>query len=615
MIQRLAEADTALKDVFLGIGTLPDLLDRRAALTPSQPAYFVRQPDGHWTPTTWLEFRNSVASLAVAFRRHGMGPGNRVGILARTSLGWESAQMAALACGATVAGIDPYYPDPLVNDLVARLNLTALIVEDAAALGRVSPANRDRCTFIASVRNGMHEGRGELPGLEQLRSLEANAVGLDSAAQPHAAALVAFSSGSTGDPRPILYTHEQVVHACRAILELYPELSPDTHLVCWLPLANLFQRMINFCATAKGAVSYIVEDPHQVMEVVPIANPEVFVAVPRFCEKLRAGAMQQVRESPARAWLVERAIALGAAVRIHEPRRGPISPLKRIVAKLADHLVLARLRRVLGTRIKFIISGSAPMPRPLLEWFRAIGIPVLEAYGVSENLVPITANRLSACKTGTVGSPVGDNEVRIASDGEVRVRGRGVFLPSLGENVASAAALTPDGFLATGDLGSVDEDGFLTLLGRRTEAYKNARGRWVSLTQIEAVLRELPEVEHAAVMRMPADLLIGVLAVSQPNGAATAVGGSDAASLQDRLASTWRERLVHALPQLPEAMRPAGFLVVAAGFTPESGEITTNFKLRRAAIAEKFAMPLGKLARDIRNSRPEAGSAPLFAFL
>jgi len=614
MIHRAAESAASLAQVFAGIDTLPDLLARRAALTPSAPAYFTERPDGVWTAKTWSEFRNDVAAIALQFRRHGVASGSRIGILARTSLGWETAQMAALACGATVAGIDPYYPDTLINELVRQLGLTTLIVEDASTFGRLSAANRNRFEFVVYVGDDVGQDHGRVPGLDKLRANGSGAAAWNPEARPGAAALVAFSSGSTGKPKPILYTHSQVVHACRSILELYPELSPGTHLVCWLPLANLFQRMINFCAIAKGAASYMVEDPRQVMDVVPIASPEVFVAVPRFCEKLHAGVMQRVGERPLIAGLVERAIALGTALRAARPGETRISLTKRVVATLADRVVLARLRGVMGKRIKFIISGSAPMPRWLLDRFSAIGIPVLEAYGVSENLVPVAANRLAERKAGTVGRPVGDNEVRIASDGEVQVRGQGVFLPTLGENGASAAALTADGFLATGDLGSVDGDGFLTLLGRRTETFKNAQGRWVSLTQIEAVLRQLPEVEHAVAIRMPGDRLIAVLALSQSVRGIPAGAPPDAAELERRLGGTLRGHLARALSTLPSAMRPIGFLVVSGGFTPETGEITTNLKLRRTAIAEKFAEPLRRLANETDSLPSDASAAPLLTF-
>ena len=594
---------------------MPGLLARRAALTPSAAAYVTRGSDGVWNTTIWSDFREDVAALSLQFAQHGLVPGARLGILARTSLGWETAQMAALTCGATVAGIDPYYPDALVNELVTQLGLTSLVVEDAETFGRLSETNRNRFKLVVYLSNEAPRDNRDFPTLQKLKALRPRSTAWNPLARPGAPALVAFSSGSTGNPKPIMYTHAQVVHACRSILELYPELSPETHLVCWLPLANLFQRMINFCATAKGAVSYIVKDPRHVMDVVPIANPEVFVAVPRFCEKLHAGMMQRIGGRPFIAPLVERAIAWGGELDAARSGRSRIPPMKRILASLADRLVLARLRAAMGTKIKFILSGSAPMPPWLVERFCAIGIPVLEAYGVSEDLVPVAANRLAARKAGTVGKPVGDNEVRIASDGEVQVRGCGVFVPTLGDNGASAGALTDDGFLATGDLGSFDEDGFLTLHGRRTEAFKNAQGRWISLAQIEAALRQAPEVEYAAVIRMSGDRLVAVLSLSEHIDGAPRGTPPDAGELQRRLGESLREHLSGALSTLPGTMRPVAYLVARAGFTPATGEVTTNLKLRRMAIAEKFAEPLHRLADEIDGLLPVAAEVPLVRFL
>ena len=616
MTHRAIDGAAALAQFFAGVETLPGLLAKRAALTPSDPAYVAQGSNGVWNTTTWSEFRDDVAALSLQFAQHGLVPGARLGILARTSLGWETAQMAALTCGATVVGIDPYYPDALINELMAKLGVTGLVVEDAATFWRLSENAQNRFEFVVYLCSEAPRDKGNFPTLQKLRELRPGPAAWNPVAQPGAPALVAFSSGSTGNPKPIVYTHAQVVHACRSILKLYPELSPGTHLVCWLPLANLFQRMINFCATAKGAVSYIVEDPRHVMDAVLIANPEVFVAVPRFCEKLHAGMMQRMGEHSFLARLVERAIALGTELRLSQSGRSRIPPMKRILASLADRLVLARLRAVMGTRIKFIVSGSAPMPPWLLERFCGMGVPVLEAYGVSEDLVPVAANRLAERKTGTVGKPAGDNEVRIASDGEVQVRGYGVFLPALGENSASAGALTKDGFLATGDVGSFDEEGFLTLHGRRTEAFKSAQGRWVSLTQIEAVLRQLPAIEHAAVIRIPRDRLIAVLALSQPPGITPSSGTSpDAAELEHQLGVTLREHLALALSALPGAMHPVAFLVVGGGFTPASGEITTNLKLRRTAIAEKFAEPLRRLTDEIDGPTLVASALPLLKFV
>jgi long-chain acyl-CoA synthetase len=250
------------------------------------------------------------------------------------------------------------------------------------------------------------------------------------------------------------------------------------------------------------------------------------------------------------------------------------------------------------------------MPRWLLDWFGAIGIPVLEAYGTSENLVPIAANTLTQRRAGTVGKPVGDNEVRIGDDGQVQVRGFGVFDPRLPDNAARASAVGDDGFLSTGDLGAFDDDGFLTLRGRRAEVFKNAQGRWVSLPMIEAALRRIPPVEHAAVVRLARDRLVGVLALTQGTEAGAALKDSEIA--RERVESALLDRLTHAVNAMPAAMRPIAFIVVCAGFSPASGELTTNLKLRRAAIEARVAAPLAQIAsQDVSGDASTRGGISL----
>ena len=506
--------------------------------------------------------------------------------------------MAALVCGAVVVGIDPHYPDALLDELVSTLGLTGLLVDDWKTFKRLSEATRRRLKLVVFLRDDAQARESGFSTLTQWRAQTAGAPVWNSLAQPAGAALVAFSSGSTGKPKPLTYSHAQVVYACRSILELYPELSAGTRLVCWLPLANLFQRMINFCATAKGAVSYVVEDPRRVMEVVPIAKPEVFVAVPRFCEKLHAGMMQTIAARPLTSRVVKAAIAVASAAREGTALSTPHAPLQRVAAVVADRLVLARIRAVMGSNLKFIVSGSAPMPLWLLQRFVALGLPVLEAYGTSENLVPIAANRLKQQKAGTVGKPAGDNTVRIAADGEVHVRGQGVFLPGLAENATRSDALTKDGYLATGDLGFFDDDGFLTLRGRRTESFKNAQGRWVSVTQIEAALARVVEVEYAAVLRTPRERLIGVLTLHPENAGNPIVRAMDAPAVEARRGPALRQHLADVTATLAPEMCPIAFLVVCAGFSPMTGELTTNFKLRHHAIQEKLAGPLESLALE-----------------
>ena len=262
--------------------------------------------------------------------------------------------------------------------------------------------------------------------------------------------------------------------AVRAILDAFPEIDEGAQLLCWLPLANLFQRIINFCAIERGATSYVVEDPREVVQHLATANPHVFIGVPRFFEKLHAGIEERLAASPA----VVRRLArwgLAAGTRRAERLRAGLGVGfgDRMRWRIADALVVRRLRAVFGHNIRFLISGSAPMPVWLLEWFEGLGLPVLEAYGVSEDIVPVAMNRPAARKLGTVGRPMLGNEVALGPDSEIRVRGPGVFRGYLGTESPAPAA---DGFWATGDLGEFTSDGFLRLTGRKSDAFKT-RGR------------------------------------------------------------------------------------------------------------------------------------------
>ena len=566
MTRRYSEPAPSTQEFFSEVATIPDLLKRRSRLTPSAAAY-MHERSSAWTPVPWEVLDRRSDALAAVLQQRGLRPGERIGILAHTSVSWELAQMAALRCGAVVVGLDPYYPDELLNQLIQGLALEALVVQDAPTRERVAEASQAQLRMIVDLE---WIDRMSNPATEPASACE-------SRARPDAPAVITFTSGSTGRPQPIVYSHAQVVHAVRCIVDAYPVIGSDARLVAWLPLANLFQRMINLCAIAKGATSYVVSDPRQVMQVLPFARPHVFIAVPLFCERVRAGIEARLGKRPALARLMRGALGLAGEVREAAAARTPVPIVRKLAFHVVDRVLLVRLRTLFGGNLRFIVTGSAPMPRELLDWFFALGIPVLEAYGASENLVPIAANRPEATRRGTVGKPIGDNQLRIGADGDVQVRGFGVFDPALGENAARRDAITADGFLVTGDLGSLDDDGFLTLRGRASEIFKNAQGRWVSLPLVEATLRQIPQVEHAAAIRLPDDRLGGVLALRQP----IELGG-------DALERSLRGRIGEALSQLPAASRPIGILVVKRAFAPASGELTTNLKLRRHAVAMHY---------------------------
>lgn len=589
-----------------GIDTVPALLARRVALTPNKPAHFTRDDSGAWRPTTWSQLATDIEQVAAGLTELGLAQGERIAILANTSQDWEICQIAAFQIGMTVIGIDPHYPAEQINRILSELRPAALVAGDDSLLQRVDPAMRARLRLV--LMTGERAVSDGIVTLARLKHRHGAARTTDRAAPVRGddPAIIVFSSGTTGVPKPIVYTHAQICMACQAFVEALENIDDGCSLVCWLPLANLFQRVINYCGIIKGAVTYIVTDPRLVMDCVREANPQVFFAVPRFCERLYAGVEDVVAKLPKPIAAVIRG---GLAANIRESHLAaahiPVPLGTRLFALVARHTVLKRLRRIMGRELKYIVSGSAPCPKWLLDTFAALGMPILEAYGQSENIIPIAANVWSARKTGTVGRPLKCNQVRLSAEGVVEVRGPGVFRADLAENRARPA-LTPDGYLATGDLGEFTADGFLTLTGRQAEVFKTANGRWAAPSDIEAALRRVRYVDQVAVLARDGATILAILVISAPaytgGGTSGAPGGGDldlrAPQAQERI----RGDVVREVAALAPALWPRGLLLTTRPFSVEGGELTTNFKLRRAAIGRKYESPLGGLIDEIHRS-------------
>lgn len=580
--------------------TVPELLARRVAETPNAVALYVKDSaSGAWRAITWSEHYAAVSRLAGGLRECGLGGGDHAGILAPNSDRWEVAQMAALQCGAVVVGLDPTYPDDQLNELIGRIGLSALFVHDEAMLARLDPTKLGELKLLCCLYG---HSSSALPALKHFDALTSrDAVDPDgSGPEPDDGAIMVFSSGTTGKPKPIVYSHAQVMTAASAILEAFPDLGSETRMLCWLPLANLFQRMINFCGIARGTSSYILGDPRQVMNCIGEANPHLLIGVPRFFERVHSAMRQRLDEATGAAGAIGE-WAIGVALRRTRAQRDgtALGVLDRAFYPIADRLVLSRLRGVFGSNIRYLVSGSAPLSAWLLEFFDAIGLPIYEAYGVSENIVPVAMNRPGTHKPGTVGRPLAINEVKLADDAEIRVRGRGVFAGYW--NTADAPKPDDEGFWGTGDLGEVDADGYLRITGRKSDLFKTSTGRWVSPIEVEQQLQRIPYVEYTVVFgagRKAVVALMGIQSDRLPKESAS------------RYASLWAD-VTAATQELPEYRRPAAVLVSTEALSIGAGDLTTNLKLRRKAIEARYSARLDQLYMALERGS-KAGSLPVF---
>ena len=577
------------------VWTVPALLQARAEASPDAPALWSLEGTAGWQPLTWREFHDRVATVARALRARGLAPGDRVGILAPSCANWDIAQVAAMAAGGIVVGLDPHDTTERIGQIAAQCELAAIIAQDEVLLGRLPARIRDRLRIAVTF------APAKIAGVFALEDLAVSRDGATGGNWDHAQAddpaLIVFTSGTTGGPKGIAYTHRQVCGAAASILQAFPDIEAGSRLACWLPLSNLFQRMINLCAIGRGAQTYYVEDPRQVMQHVGAIAPHLFIGVPRFYEKLHAGICAAIDGKPPWQrrlawWAVRagdrhaRALRTGAGA----------GPLDRLAASAAEFLVLGQVRAVLGSNLRYLVSGSAPMPVWLLERFHAIGFLVLEAYGMSESITPVAANRPRCYRFGTVGRPMAGSEVRLASDGELLLRGPGVSSGYLGEADAGER-LDPDGFLASGDYASIDSDGFITLLGRKSDLFKTSTGRRIAPAIIESHLRQVPYVEHAVVFGANRPYLVAVLAVAEP-ALRGRLGDRTPADIE-AIAAAVRADIAAAIAGLPGYQRPAGVVLTTRAFTIADGHITPNLKVRRGPVEAAFGRHLDELFESL----------------
>lgn len=559
--------------------TVGALLDARVRSTPSAVACSVREGNS-WREITWSQVAARVAAAQAQLARLGVTHGSRVALMAPNSLEWDVVHWAALRLGAVVVGLDAGERDENLQAMMALVEPSVVIAATVATAARLQRTTRPLITFLEQ-----HPVRAEGAPVEALATAGGDASVPPREVSPTDIATIVFTSGTTGTPKGIAYSHRQLALAVRSILAALPEIASGDRLPCWLPQAHLFQRIINLCALTRGAHVFYVEKPLELATLLPSIAPHVLIGVPRFFEKTWAGITAAVRKQP---WPLRHvgdwAVKVGRRHASEQRNGRHPSALLQWQSTMANKLVLTSIRKALGGQLRYLISGAAPLPSWLLEAFHGVGLLVLEAYGLSENVIPTCMNTASAFRFGTVGRPLGSTQLRISDEGEVQVRGDGVFTGYLG---APTENLEGDGWLSTGDLGELDADGFLRIVGRKSEVVKTSTGRKVALPAIEALLRKLPWVDLPVAVALGRSHPLAMLYVNVPSSTLT------------QQVPALRRELQTVCSELSPHERPAGCVFIPRAPSLDAGELTANLKVRRAVIEARFAPALAALSNGV----------------
>ena len=482
------------------MATIPDLFLHRVSQDPNEVFIWAQTPDADdqfflsddqmtpgpegWSAATFEQIHKQVAGLARRLHSFGVGRGVPVAILAQTSERWTAVDMAIQCLGGITVGIYPTLLADQVRYQLEHSEATILIVEDDAQAKRCLSFTDDLpdLQHVLSLHTALlvTQITPAMPDVDWLRE-QANQV------QVEDVSTYIYTSGTTGDPKAVVLNHHNftsIIESSRARLPLLP----GDRTIIFLPMAHVLQRFTQYRGLTDDAVGWFAPSIDALPEAIRISKPHVMATVPRMLEKIRATIEAQAAERSHQALRVlEWAIQVGRVV--NEKRWTQQRVGWRLVAqhRMADRLVYSKIRAGLGGDLRLLISGGAALDPELATWFEAIGIAVREGWGLSETTAPAAVNGTTDFRFGTVGKPLDGTEIILAEDGEIMVRGPGVFQGYLKDEDATSEAFSEEGFFKTGDLGVI-EDGFIRIVGRKKEIIVTAGGKNIAPVPIEHAL-------------------------------------------------------------------------------------------------------------------------------
>lgn len=547
---------------------LAEILPRHAQKRGSQIAVRFKC-DGRYQDLTWAGYRNQVFACAAALVESGIKPGDRVGLLGENRLEWMVADLAILTVGAVTVSPHCTLSARQVHFQMLDADVKWLFVSSATQLEKIRHV------------------RGELPALEGVVVFDGAAAGADAVSWdeflargrqaldrvepkiaerirelgPGELATIMYTSGTTGDPKGVMLTHGNLVRNVESCLEAESP-RPDDVKLCWLPLSHIYARTVDhYERLFAGMVICLAENPETVVANIAEIQPTHLSCVPRFYEKLLS-----------------------------------------VVASPDPKVTAAKLKGVFGPRIRFLGSGGAPLPLAIEQTLRAAGLPVLPGYGLTESSPVITFNRTTHYREGTVGPALPGVEVKIAPDGEILSRGPHI-MKGYWKNPEATAEAIREGWLYTGDLGSLDADGYLKITGRKKELLVLSNGKKVVPPQIEGLLVADECIDQAIVHGEGRSCLIA-LVVPDWNNLRKLMGLACPDKPEEELArhpaihEFLRKRIDLCLTDVATYEHVKKFIVLPRPFTVAADELTVSLKMRRGVIFAKYQAELDALYRE-----------------
>ncbi len=583
--------------------TIPRLWQDAIAAERTNAAYLVER-DGSWEPVSWAEAAVAVEELANGLLALGVRKGDAVAILGQTSLEWALFDFALAHVGAIGAAI---YANSAAKDceyILDHSESVAVLAEDEGQLAKLAEYRQ---------RNPRLEHVLTYADLDELRArgrdhAEANPGALAAAVAevgPDDVFTYIYTSGTTGPPKACMIRHRNY-HAMAAVVDEIDDFTmADDTMLLYLPLAHNFGRLMHLQGPYVGFTLAFLPDPLRAAEALKAVRPTLFPSVPRVFEKVHTAVVSKFdAERGLKRKIVDWSLSVGRRASERRAAGTPLGPMLAVQHRLADRLVYSKVKEQLGGRFRIGISGGAPLAKEIAEFFHALDVLILEGYGLTECTTAATVNRPSRFRFGTVGPALPGTELRIDDDGEVLISSPTVFAGYYKDEAATREILGEDGWLRSGDIGELDEDGFLTITDRKKDIIVTAGGKNVAPQNLENELKMSKFVSQALVIGDRRPYCVALITLDEPElvkwAHAHGITGELSAAALSRNARV--RELVEGIVERVNADHSRyeqikKFDILPRDFTMEADELTPTLKLKRRVCQEHFADEIEALYR------------------
>jgi len=566
--------------------------------------------DGRYVPISTAEFAGRVKSLALGLKDLGIKPGDKVVLLAENGPDWVTADYAALCLGAITVPIYTSLVPEQIKYIIRESDARAVITSNRSLREKVEAVRNDLpgVSFLLSFEE--EQAQGTLPIrkiMEKGNRIDAENPGLfESSARslaPDDLASIIYTSGTTGIPKGVMLTHANFVCNIRTLASIVDFNETDT-VLSFLPLSHALERMVTFSFLFKGCTIAYAESVETVAENLIEVRPTIMVSVPRLFEKIYAKVMDTVLAgSKLKKKIFFWALRTGNAYREKLFKHQPIAASLTRKHRLAHRLVFSKILEKTGGRVRFFVSGGAPLSRDIAEFFFSLGLLILEGYGLTESSPVISVNTFRNLKFGTVGKPIPGVEVKIAADGEILARGPNVMKGYYKLEKETEETLK-EGWLHTGDIGHVDEDGYLVITDRKKDLIITSGGKNVAPQPIENLLKQNPYIANAVIVggrrKFIAALIVPNFEKLEEYAKLHDISYARPQDLikNNAVIEFLLEEVDRTTPYLAPYEKVKKIALLDRDFEIERGEITPTLKVKRKIIEEKYKDLIDALYRE-----------------